>query len=297
MTVSNRNIADRIGSFINIVILVLLGFSTLYPFWYILMYSLSSYRDTLGKGAIFWPQGFTLGTINTVMQDPAFLRSYLNTIFVVAVGTSLSLIMTALFAYPLARKIRGARVFNLFVYITMLFGGGMIPTFYVVRLTGLLDSLWSLILPALISPFNVFIMRSFFEGISGELIESASIDGASELLIFFRIIVPLSLPVVATISLFYAVGYWNKFFDAILYIKSVDKRPLQLLLRELLVSVSNERFANMMAGLSGEARAADVAPTTLKMATVTLSVLPVMMIYPFVQKYFVKGVMLGAVKG
>jgi putative aldouronate transport system permease protein len=207
------------------------------------------------------------------------------------------MITTALFAYPLARKIRGTRIFNTFIYITMLFGGGMIPTFYVVRMTGLLDSLWSLIIPALISPFNVFIMRSFFEGISGELIESASIDGASELRIFVRIILPLSLPVVATISLFYAVGYWNKFFDAIIYIRSVDKRPLQLLLRELLISVSNERFAEMIAGMSGEARAGDVAPTTLKMATVTLSVLPVMMVYPFVQKYFVKGVMLGAVKG
>jgi putative aldouronate transport system permease protein len=263
------------------------------------MYSLSSYGKVLGKGAIFRPYGFTFDTLKAVMEGKQFQRSYLNTIFIVVAGTILSLLTTALLAYPLARKIRGTRILNAFIYITMLFGGGMIPTYYIVRQTGLLDSLWSLIIPSLISPFNVFIMRSFFEGISSEMIESASIDGATELRVFLQIVLPLSLPVVSTISLFYAVGYWNKFFDAILYIKSVDKRPLQILLRELLDADANMGFGEMISGgtVSGDAGFGKVTTQTLKMATVTLSVLPVILIYPFVQKYFVKGVMLGAVKG
>jgi putative aldouronate transport system permease protein len=289
----------HIGNFINLIILGAIGFVTLYPFWYILMYSLSSYEMVIGKGAIFRPHGFTFATLAAVMQGEQFQRSYLNTIFVVVVGTAMSLLTTALFAYPLARKIRGARIMNLFIYITMIFGGGMIPTYYIVRQTGLLDSLWSLIIPSLISPFNVFVMRSFFEGLSGEMIESASIDGATELRIFFQIIMPLSLPVVATISLFYAVGYWNKFFDALIYIKSIDKRPLQILLRELLSADASQGFGEMISTgtVTVDAGFGKVTTQTLKMATVTLSVLPVMLIYPFVQKYFVKGVMLGAVKG
>lgn len=285
------------GRLINGLLLLLIGFLMLYPFWYVLVYSLSTYNEVIGQGVIFIPHGFTFSSWKSVIQSPLFLQSYGNTLFVVIVGTTLSLVTTALFAYPLARKVRGTRFFNMFIYFTMLFGGGMIPTFYVVRQTGLLDSLWSLILPALISPFNVFVMRSFFEGIPAEMVESANIDGATELRTFVQIILPLSLPVVATITLFYAVGYWNKFFDAVLYINSIEKRPLQLLLKEMISSSSNEMFAGIVAGMTGETSQSDVTPMTLKMATITLSVLPVMVIYPFLQKYFVKGVMIGAVKG
>jgi putative aldouronate transport system permease protein len=281
---------------LNYLSLLLIAGVTLYPFWYVVMYSLSSYQQVLGKGAIIRPYGFTLASIQSVLANPMIGRAYLNTIFIVVMGTVLSIITTAFFAYPLARNVGGAKFLSIFIYITMLFSGGMIPTFYIVRETGLIDSLWSLIIPALISPFYVFIMRNFFRGIPSELIESADVDGASEMRIFLAIILPLSIPVLASISLFYAVMYWNKFFDAIIYIKSVDKRPLQLILREMVTSASTEMFDQMIAGMQGEARQSDVTPTSLKMATVTVAVVPVMCIYPFVQKYFVKGVLLGAVK-
>ena len=285
---------EHFGSGINILLLIVIALIMLYPFWYIFMYSLSTYEDVIGKGLILRPYGFTMENIMAVVKNRLFIQSYKNTIFVVVVGTALSVLTTALFAYPLSRNVRGTRFFNFLVYFTMLFSGGMIPLYYVVRVTGLLDSLWSLIIPALVSPFNIFVMRTFFSGISRELVESAQIDGASEMRIFWKIIVPLSKPVMATITLFYAVGYWNKFMDAVLYIRSADKRPLQLLLKELIASSTNEMFSQI---ITAEATAANVTAVTLKMATVTLSVVPVMVIYPFLQKYFVKGVMLGSVKG
>ena len=281
---------------LNYFLLLLIALVTLYPFWYVVMYALSSYQEVLGKGAIIRPYGFTFASVKAVIQNPMIGTAYMNTLIVVVVGTLLSIVVTALFSYPLARQVRGTKFFSIFIYITMLFSGGMIPTFYVVRLTGLIDSLWSLIIPALVSPFYVFIMRNFFRNIPSEIQESADVDGASELRIFLSIVLPLSIPVIASISLFYAVMYWNKFFDAIIYIKSADKRPLQLILREMVTSASTEMFDSVIAGLQGEARQGDVTPTSLKMATVTVAVVPVMCIYPFVQKYFVKGVLLGAVK-
>ncbi len=281
-----------IGSVLNIFLLTIIGIIMLYPFWYTFMYALSTYQDVIGQGLILLPHGFTLENIQAVMKTRSFTQSYQNTIFVVVIGTVLSVVVTGLLAYPLSRDIQGKRIFNFLIYFTMLFGGGMIPTYYIVRQTGLLNSLWALIIPALVSPFNVFVMRSFYAEIPTDIIESARIDGATENRTFWSIIVPLSKPVMATMTLFYAVNYWNKFMDAVLYIRSSEKRPLQLVLRELINSSAGDITSEVI-NTSGSA----ATSMSLKMATVTLSVIPVMIIYPFLQKYFVKGVMLGSVKG
>lgn len=283
---------SRLGTGMNYLILGAIGILMLYPFWYIFMYSLSTYQEVLGRGLLLRPYGFTLENILAVLQTQNFLQSYRNTLFVVVVGTVLSVIITALLSYPLSRDIQGRRVFNFLIYFTMLFNGGMIPLYYVVRQTGLLDSLWALIIPALINPFNVFVMRSFFKDIPNELIESAWIDGATETRVFRSVIIPLSKPLMATMTLFYAVAYWNKFFDAVLYIRTAAKRPLQILLKELFATNMGDMAAEVI-----DTGGTSATGASIKMATVTLAILPIVMVYPFLQKYFEKGVMLGSVKG
>ena len=278
---------------LNYLLLGLCGIVMLYPFWYIIMYSLSTYSEVIGKGAILWPQGFTLDAIKTILSDSYFMNAYRNTLFVVSVGTVLSLTVTALLAYPLACKVGGYRVFSFLIYFTMLFGGGMIPTYYVVRATKLLNTLWSLILPSLVTPFNVFIMRNFFQALPESLTESAQIDGAGPFRAFVRIVLPLSMPIIATVTLFYAVGYWNSFFSALMYIRVAALRPLQLVLREMITqSMTN----TVGAGSSIDAGYGAVTGQTVKMAAITVSVVPIACIYPFLQKYFTKGVLVGAVK-
>lgn len=269
--------------------LTIVGFVMFYPFYYVVMYSVSSYSQVIGKGAILRPYGFTLDAIKNVLKDPNIYTAYGNTLFLAIVGTLMSLVATLLFAYPLSCHVKGHRVISFLVYFTMLFGGGMLPTYYVVRQAGLLDTLWSLIIPGLINPFYVFIVRNFFEATPNELKESAFIDGAGQMRVFVSIMLPLSMAVVATMTLFYAVGYWNSYFSAIIYIRSASKRPLQLILRDM---ISQSNAEDM-----GDFSTSDLTPTTMKMATLTVSVIPILCVYPFLQKFFAKGVMVGAVKG
>lgn len=279
-----------IGQALCYLFVFLIALVMFYPFWYVVMYSMSSYSAVIGKGAIIWPQGFTLDAIKNVLSDPDIYTAYGNTLFLALVGTTMSLLITLLFAYPLSCHVMGHRVISFMVYFTMLFSGGMLPTYYVVRSVGLLDSLWSLILPVLINPFYVFLVRNFFEAIPESLKESAYIDGAGQLQIFVTIMLPLSMAVVASMTLFYAVGYWNSYFNAIIYIRSAARRPLQLILRDMISASSTE-------ALAGDFSTSDLTPMTLKMATLTVSVVPILCVYPFLQKFFEKGVMIGAIKG
>ena len=281
-----------LGGTVNMLILIALAVVMIYPFWYVLIYALSDSDAVATGGLLLWPKEFTLENIKAVINSSTFITSALNSVWIVIVGTTLSVLTTACLAYPLARKVQGAKIINFMIYFTMLFGGGMLPTYYIVRETGLLDSLWSLIIPCLITPFNVFITRTFFAQLPNELVESARIDGASEIRVFTQIAMPLSKPIFATITLFYAVGYWNRFTNAVLYIRSVEKRPLQLLLKELIATTSSELFEDI--GLS---LGAATSSQSIKMATIIVVALPIILIYPFLQKYFVKGVMLGSVKG
>lgn len=281
------------GVALNHLLLAVAGLVMLYPMWYVFMYGLSDPHAVLGKGAILWPQEPTLAAVAFVLRTPEIMRSYLNTAFVVIAGTLLSLVATSLFAYPLSTRIPGVRVISLLTYFTILFGGGIIPTYVMVRETGLINSLWALIVPQLVWPFYVFIMIKFFKNIPDSLPESARIDGANDLVILLRIVLPLSLPALASVGLFYAVRYWNEFFTAIIYLPNKDKWTLQVILRSLLITQLEDQFDMP----SGDQTAGSVTADTVKMATVIVGTLPVMLIYPFLQKHFAKGVMIGAVKG
>lgn len=278
-----------LGEAVIMVILALLALTMLYPFWYVVCVALSNYEDILGASLLFWPRNFSLEALSVVVNGKDFLQYISNTIFVVITGTILSMITTIGISYALARKVKGHRIVQYFVFFTLLFYGGMIPTYLVVRSTDLLNTSWALILPRLCDPFNVFLLRNAFRSIPEELDESASIDGAGVLRTLVSIVLPVSLAGIATITLFYSVGYWNSFFDGILYISDRTKWTMQMYLRELLIVSQNDAVADT-GGIA-------TATYTVKMATVLVSVIPILVVYPFVQRYFVKGVMVGAVKG
>ncbi len=226
-----------------------------------------------------------------VLSTPTVFKSIGVSLFVTIVGTSLSLILTSFMAYALSRKyLHGRKIFNFVVVFTMLFNGGMIPSFILVQNLHLMDSLWSLILPSLVSAYNMIIMRNFFQGIPDSLEESAKMDGCTNWGVFFRIIIPLSLPSFATIGLFYLVSYWNTYQNAILYISSADKWPIQILLRQIVLVSS---------GMDADAGSVDVIPPaqSVKMAVIIIATIPMLCVYPFIQKYFVKGALIGSVKG
>lgn len=263
----------------------------LYPFWFIICQSLSDPVLVRGGGMYFWPRGFSLSAYEIVFTNRAISYAFGNTVYVTLSGTILSLIATMLMAYPLARSDMPLRGLAMrFVIFPFLFTGGMIPTYLIVKQCGLLDSHAALVLPSLISSYNVIIMRSFIMRMPMELQESAYIDGASDFRVFAQIVVPLSLPVIATIGLWLAVGYWNNYFNALIYLSSKNKRVMQQLLREIIDSTNMDDVLTME-------NPAAITPETVKAAAIFVSALPILCVYPFLQKYFVKGVMLGAVKG
>ena len=275
------------------LVLLLLGFTTLYPFWYVMVVSLSTITEILDKTLLFYPVKVTFEAYQYVLTSGDFLNIAKNTFFVVAIGTVFSLVVTIFFAYGLAKKVPGYRWITFLIFFTLLFGGGMIPTYLVVRSTGLLDSLWSLIIPKLANAFYILLLRNFFLTVPQSLEESASLDGAGTLTVLFRIVLPVAMPGIATIALFYGVVYWNSFFDAVLYISSRGKWVLQVLLREMLLA--NQK--DILQGVAETPSGMSTTSFTIKMATVMVASVPILLIYPFIQRYFVKGVVMGAVKG
>ena len=259
------------------------------------MCSISESRFLIGdKGTMLKPLGFSLAAYKEVISNPNIASGYRVTLFVVVVGTALNVFLTSLGAFLLTRKnfpIKNALAY--FIIFTMYFSGGMIPTYLVVyKMLRLGDSLWALILPGAISTYNLIIMRTNFAAIPVSLEESAQIDGANDFVILFRIILPLSLPIIAVMVLFYGVSHWNAWFNAMIYIRTRSKYPLQLILREILLLNSTESMMNDATGSDkysiGE---------SIKYATIIVATLPILLVYPFIQKYFVKGIMTGAVKG
>lgn len=268
---------------------------TLYPFYYVVMASLSGSLNLMGQeGLMLWPVGFSTDAYEMVLSNPNILTGYRTTLIVVVAGTFLNILLTSVGAYLLTRKELPIR--NVMAYMmifTMYFSGGMIPTYLVVyKGLNLGDSLWALILPGAISTYNLIIMRTNFAAIPASLEESAQIDGANDFVILFRIILPLSLPIIAVMVLFYGVSHWNAWFNAMIYIRTRSKYPLQLILREILLLNSTESMMNDATGSDkysiGE---------SIKYATIIVATLPILLVYPFIQKYFVKGIMIGAVKG
>ena len=281
------------GQIINGVLLAVLGFVCLYPFLNVLAYSMSGYNAVLSGKVTFFPIDFNMDAYRQILGKTQIWLAMRTTVFVTVVGTALSLILTIFAAYALSiRDLPGRKVFTVFILFTMYFSGGMIPTFIVVKNLGMYDSLLSLILPQSINVFNFIVMRTFFRNLPESLEEAARIDGATYVTVLFKIVLPLSVPIIATIGLFYAVSYWNTYFDALLYINSPERYTLQLRLKSLLFEGElNNSGANV------EGIGTQVMTQSLKMATVAVSTLPSLVVYPWLQNYFVKGVMIGSVKG
>ena len=281
----------------NYVFLAFLGFLFITPVWHVVMASFSDAgKLTSHTGIVWWPLGeFNLGGYKIVLNSPSIGTGYMNTAFYVIVGTIISLVLTIMGAYALSRntmKYRGTIM--LFLSFTMLFNGGMIPTYMVVKnIVHLYDTRWAVIIPSAISVFNLIILRTAFQQVPESLVESAKLDGASEWTIMFRIIVPLSKATIAVILLYYAVGIWNSWFPAMIYLKGREKYPLQLILREILLL----NDTGVMTTSADAVKNVQLERKLVKYCTIIVSTLPIMCFYPFIQKYFTKGVMIGAVKG
>lgn len=281
----------RVFQVINTIIMILVVFVTLYPFIYLVAQSFSSDTAVAAGEVTFFPVGFTTATYKYLLSDSRFFRYYGNTIIYSVVGTLISVFGTALLAYPLSKsKLRLNKFFTPFVVFTMYFTGGLIPNYILVtQWLHLGNTIWAVVLPGAISTFNLLLMKSFFAGLPEELEEAASIDGMGVYGIFIKIILPLSKPILATMTLFYLVGLWNEWFGPFLYLDDDALKPISLWVRQLVEGANNVDI-----GSSGEASSVQA---TLKSATMVLTSLPIICVYPFVQKYFVQGMTMGAVKG
>ena len=275
---------------INGIILAMISLMTLYPFLYVIFASFSDPVKLMGNSSLLLkPLGFSLNAYKKVFVNPSIYSGYLNTIFYVAAGTLVNILATCMAAYVLSRKQFMLRRFLTIMFIfTMYFNGGLIPSYLLIKDLGLINSRLSLILPGAVSTFNLMIMITGFEGIPQSLEESARIDGAGDWTILFRIIMPLAKPTIMVILLYYAVGHWNSWFNAMIYLRDADKMPIQIFLRDILTR-------SQLGAMTGQADVEDVGQT-IKYATIIVSTVPILCIYPFIQKHFVKGVMIGAVK-
>jgi putative aldouronate transport system permease protein len=283
---------EQLFSAANYTFLGLFALLALAPFVHILAQSFSSYRAIMSGEVAFWPVDFTLEPYSKVLGDQSFRGAFLVSVLRTGAGTFLNLLLTCLLAYPLSKVyIKGRRIISFLIVFTMLFSGGMIPTYLVVKETGLLNTFWAFLLPGAISAFNVIIMKNFFLSVPGELEESARIDGCSNIGILLRIFIPLSMPAIATIGLFHAVAHWNAFFDAVLYITDSKLNPLQVYLRNLIQS--NSSTINTTDQMERQM----LAMESLKAAALITATVPILIIYPFMQKHFVKGIYIGSVKG
>ncbi|MEK4979488.1 carbohydrate ABC transporter permease [Bacillus sp. FSL K6-6540] len=266
---------------------------SLYPFVYMIAVSLSGTVPVL-KGEVFlWPKEFNLNTYAAVFDNPDIGKAYLNTILYTVLGTSISLLITAAGAYALSKKtMLFQRSFMLMIVITLFFSGGMIPTFLVVKSYHLIDTIWAMVLPTAISSWNFIVMRTFFTNMPQEVEESGKMDGLTDIGIFFRLVLPLSKAILATIGLFYGVAIWNNFFSALLYLRDADLLPLQVIIRNMVLQGAGG--ANGAGTIGGDSLIVD---ESLKYATIIVTTVPILLVYPFLQKYFAKGALIGSVKG
>jgi len=283
---------DKLFLIIDYILVTIVVIATLYPFLYVLSSSISD-PDLVMRGQItLFPKGINFEAYKLVLKEKDIWVGYYNTLWYVFVGTSINILMTTLAAYPLSRKKFAARnTVMMIMAFTMFFGGGMVPTYILIKNVGIMNSRWAMVIPGAISTWNLIIMRTFFENIPESLHEAAFIDGANDLKILAKIILPLSKPVIAVMILFYSVGHWNSFFNALLYLNTDKLYPLQMVLRKILIQYD---VGDMMQGVK-EDRGAMVGQS-IRYATIVISILPIICIYPFMQKYFVQGVMIGAIK-
>ena len=289
------SLGEKIFEIFNMLFMLLLMTITIYPLLYVAFASVSQPDEMIKHtGLLLHPLGFTVGAYKMVFENPMILQSYFNTIVYVITGTAVNIVMTTLAAFVLSR--RGFMLKNalmMLIVFTMFFNGGLIPSYLVVRSLGIYNTMLALILPTSISTYNLIIMRTYFNSLPYSMEESAKIDGANALVILLKIILPLSMPIIAVMLLFYGVGHWNSWFSAMIYLRNRELYPLQLILREILISSSTD---NMLTNLSPTTDKEPVSEI-VKYATIMVATIPILFVYPFLQKYFVKGVMIGAIKG
>lgn len=284
---------EKIFSVVNYIMLTIFALLTLMPFMNVLSKSLSSESAVVSGQVSMLPVDIQFGTYKYVFSNSQYLNSLKISILVTAIGTFLSMVATVSTAYPLSKvHLRGRKPLLLMYIFVMLFSGGLVPNYLLMRNLNLLNTIWVLILPGLIGVSNMLIVKNYFEGIPESLEEAARLDGASNFGVLFRILLPVAVPVLATISLFYAVGYWNSFFGAMMYISKPDLKPLQLYLYELI-----KQSQASITDAPGMDNGLNLSPESVQAATIMASTLPILMVYPFLQKYFVKGIVVGSVKG
>lgn len=287
--------ADIIFLAINYILLIACCIIVLYPIYYMFIISISDGYAVLRGEVKFFPVGINFSSYKAVLESPDIPRSYLNTVIYTVVGTFINVAMTAMCAYPLSRKkFFGRNVFAFMIIFTMFFDAGMIANFMVVDQLNLTNRIWAIVLPGAINAWYMVIMRTFFQQIPEEIYESAHLDGAGDFVIFGRIVLPLSVPTIMTMVLFYAVGHWNSWFNALIYLDDKAKYPVQLIMRNIVLSGETAALSSSAASMSQDV---GIIATNVKYAVVFVTMLPILLVYPFIQKYFVKGIMVGALKG
>lgn len=282
-----ESFASKLFDVFNVLFMIVLIMVMAYPMVYVFSASISNNAMVASGAVLLWPKKITLIAYEQLIYNPDLWVSYWNTIRYTFLHTVLTLIATSAMAYPLAKRwLPGRRVILLMAAFTLLFSGGMIPTFLIVQKLGMLDTIWAIVLPSLISTWYLFIMRTFFEALPEELEDAAAIDGCGSLQILVRIVLPLSVPVLVTIGLFTAVNQWNSFFSALIYLNDREMYPLQIMMRNILIAGTNVQGEGDLTHLE-----------TLKYAMIMIGTLPILCVYPFIQKYFVQGTMIGGIKG
>ncbi|MBB3131027.1 putative aldouronate transport system permease protein [Paenibacillus rhizosphaerae] len=279
------------------VFLAIIFLATFYPFWNIFVISLNDATDTLKGGLYFWPRVPTFESYMTIFRNPEIWSAIKITVLRTVVGTAVSIFCISMLAYALSkRNLIGWKYFSFFFVFTMYFGGGLIPTYMVIKSVGLIDSFWVYIFPGLIGVFLMILVRTFIEQIPGEIEESSRIDGANDLQIFFRIIMPLCVPVLATIGLFLAIGHWNSWYDSYVYTYKPELKTLQAVLVKILNQFQTASMMSDAQQLAQSSKRIPVSSESIRMAVTMVATLPIILVYPFVQRYFVKGIMMGAIK-
>ncbi|MDR0669394.1 MAG: carbohydrate ABC transporter permease [Treponema sp.] len=288
--------SDRLFYVTDYALLLFCGLVVLFPMLHVIAQSLSDPQSVMTGRVLIWPRNFTLDTFQMILKNRLITTGYLNTLLYASAGTVINLIVTILCAYPLSRNdFAGRNIFMLIFAFTMLFGGGMIPTYIIIRSLGLLNSRWVMLLPGAMAVWNMILARTFFQNtIPKEMYESAELDGAGDTAVLLKIVLPLSAPILAVLTLFYAVGHWNSYFDGMMYLRSLNLYNIQLILR---IALSDINYLIAQTGNMAQVERAMMVAEASKYVIIVISMLPVLIIYPFVQRYFIKGIMIGALKG
>ncbi len=286
---------DKAFNIVNYIFLTIVALLVIYPLIFVVSASLSNPEFVISGEMWLWPKEFTLDAYEKVFKNKEIINGFVNTLKYTVFGTILNVIMTILAAYPLSRKdLKGRGFIMAFIVFTIFFSGGLIPTYLLIRDLGMLNTFWVMIIPNAVAVWNIIIMRTFFQAIPAELEESAMIDGAGNFRTLWSIVLPLSFPVIAVMVLFYSVGHWNSYFQALIYLQDQEKFPLQLILRQILIQGQTD---DMVQTTSESFLAQQLSVEGLKYAVLIVANLPMLMLYPFLQRYFVKGVMIGSLKG